>query len=75
MVNSFIDARLSAICRIDVLHLVNHWMKALPVVRFEWDPLTSRTRKDDQAPEGEGLKVCVWINPYIGQRSAGVFKS
>lgn len=49
-------------------------MKAFQWCDFEWDPLTFPD------PEGmikrlkeKGLKVCVWINPYIGQRSP-VFK-
>ena len=49
-------------------------MKAFQWCDFEWDPLTFPD------PEGmirrlkaKGLKICVWINPYIGQKSP-VFK-
>ena len=57
-----------------VFHFDCFWMKAFQWCDFEWDPVTFPD------PEGmikrlkeKGLKVCVWINPYIGQRSP-VFK-
>ncbi len=57
-----------------VFHFDCFWMKAFQWCDFEWDPLTFPD------PEGmirrlkaKGLKICVWINPYIGQKSP-VFK-
>lgn len=51
-----------------VFHFDCFWMKAFQWCDFEWDPLTFPD------PEGmirrlkaKGLKICVWINPYIGQ--------
>lgn len=53
-----------------VFHFDCFWMKAFQWCDFEWDPLTFPD------PEGmirrlkaKGLKICVWINPYIGQKS------
>ncbi|WP_275044326.1 TIM-barrel domain-containing protein, partial [Cronobacter sakazakii] len=54
-----------------VFHFDCFWMKAFQWCDFEWDPATFPD------PEGmlkrlkaRGLKICVWINPYIGQKSA-----
>lgn len=53
-----------------VFHFDCFWMKGHHWCNFEWDP---RVFPD---PEGmlrrlkeKGLKICVWINPYIGERS------
>ena len=53
-----------------VFHFDCFWMREFDWCNFEWDP---RVFPD---PAGmlrrlheRGLKVCVWINPYIGQRS------
>ncbi len=53
-----------------VFHFDCFWMREFDWCNFEWDP---RVFPD---PVGmlrrlheRGLKVCVWINPYIGQRS------
>ncbi|MFZ0548458.1 MAG: alpha-xylosidase [Candidatus Promineifilaceae bacterium] len=54
-----------------VFHFDCFWMKAFHWTNLEWD---GRTFPD---PEGmlqrlkaRGLRICVWINPYIAQRSA-----
>lgn len=53
-----------------VFHFDCFWMKGLHWIDLEWDP--------DVFPQPEemlkrlkalGLKICVWINPYIAQRS------
>ena len=53
-----------------VFHFDCYWMEAYEWCNFTWDP---KTFPD---PEGmlrryhdRGLKICVWINPYIGQKS------
>ena len=73
-VNSFIDGMAERNLPLHVFHFDCFWMKAFQWCDFEWDPVTFPD------PEGmikrlkeKGLKVCVWINPYIGQRSP-VFK-
>src|SRR5207249_351422 len=46
------------------------WMKGLHWCNFEWD---ERIFPDPEAMlqrlKNKGLKICVWINPYIAQRS------
>lgn len=67
-VNSFIDGMAERNLPLHVFHFDCFWMKAFQWCDFEWDPLTFPD------PEGmirrlkaKGLKICVWINPYIGQ--------
>ncbi|MBZ4275896.1 hypothetical protein LAN30_25160, partial [Mycobacterium tuberculosis] len=70
---SLIDGMAERHLPLHIFHLDCFWTKAFQWCAFEWDPLTFPD------PEGmikrlkaKGLKVCVWINPYIGQRSPGV---
>ncbi len=70
-INSFIDGMAERDIPLQVFHFDCFWMKEFEWCNFEWD-----TR---QFPEPEkmlarlhndkGLKTCVWINPYIAQRS------
>ena len=67
---SFIEGMKSRDLPLHVFHFDCFWMREFDWCNFEWDP---RTFPD---PAGmlkrlhqRGLKVCVWINPYIGQRS------
>jgi alpha-D-xyloside xylohydrolase len=69
-VNSFIDGMAERRLPLHVFHFDCFWMKAFQWCDFEWDPVTFPD------PEGmlrrlkaRGLKICVWINPYIGQKS------
>jgi alpha-D-xyloside xylohydrolase len=69
-VTSFVDGMAERDLPLSVVHFDCFWMRELNWCDFEWDP---RTFPD---PEGmlarlkaRGLKVCVWINPYIAQRS------
>jgi alpha-D-xyloside xylohydrolase len=69
-VTSFIEGMESRKIPLSVFHFDCFWMKEYGWCDFEWD---SRYFPD---PEGflarlkaRGLKICVWINPYIGQRS------
>jgi alpha-D-xyloside xylohydrolase len=69
-VNSFIDGMAERDLPLSVFHFDCFWMREYQWCDFTWDP---RTFPD---PEGmlarlhdRGLKVCVWINPYIAQRS------
>jgi alpha-D-xyloside xylohydrolase len=70
-VNEFIDGMAERDLPLSVFHFDCFWMREYEWCGFEWD---SRTFPD---PEGQlarlhdrGLKVCVWINPYIAQRTA-----
>lgn len=69
-VNSFIDGMAERHLPLHVFHFDCFWMKPFQWCDFEWDPDTFPD------PEGmlqrlhdRGLKLCVWINPYIGQKS------
>lgn len=66
----FVDGMRERGIPLSVFHFDCFWMREYQWCDFEWDP---RVFPD---PEGmlarlheRGLKVCVWINPYIAQRS------
>lgn len=69
-VMSFIDGMLERGIPLTTFHFDCFWMKGFEWCSFEWD---SKVFPD---PEGmirrikeKGLHVCVWINPYIAQKS------
>ena len=69
-VMEFVDGMAERSIPLSVFHFDCRWMKELEWCNFEWD----ETKFPD--PEGllkklhdRGLKVCVWINSYIGQKS------
>ena len=69
-VNEFVDGMFQRDIPLRMFHFDCFWMKAWEWTNFEWD----RTAFPD--PEGllkrlhdRKLGVCVWINPYISQRS------
>ena len=70
-VNTFVDGMLERGIPLKVFHFDCFWMKDFSWCDFLWD---NRVFPD---PEGmlrrlhdKGLKICVWINPYVGQESA-----
>lgn len=73
-VNSFIDEMCRRDIPLDVFHFDCFWMKEYEWCGFEWD---KRKFPDPEAMikrlKDKGLKICVWINPYIGQK-APVFR-
>ncbi|MFF3610186.1 alpha-xylosidase [Streptomyces sp. NPDC002580] len=69
-VTSFIDGMRDRELPLSVFHFDCFWMREFNWCDFRWDP---RVFPD---PEGmltrlkdKGLRICVWINPYIAQRS------
>lgn len=73
-VNRFIDGMAERNLPLHVFHFDCFWMKAFQWCDFEWDPVTFPDPKEMiRRLKAKGLKVCVWINPYIGQKSP-VFK-
>ena len=53
-----------------VFHFDCYWMDAYEWCDFQWDPKTFPDPKAMLKRYHErGLKICVWINPYIGQKS------
>ncbi|MFE7753305.1 alpha-xylosidase [Streptomyces sp. NPDC057428] len=70
-VTSFVDGMAERGIPLSVFHFDCFWMREYQWCDFEWDPAVFPD------PEGmlarlkdKGLKICVWINPYIGQKSA-----
>ncbi|EOW6645374.1 alpha-xylosidase [Cronobacter muytjensii] len=69
-VNSFIDGMAARELPLHVFHFDCFWMKAFQWCDFEWDPATFPDPEGMLARlKARGLKICVWINPYIGQKS------
>lgn len=69
-VNSMIDGMSERDLPLSVFHFDCFWMRPYRWTDFTWDP--------DVFPDPEGmlrrlkergLRICVWINPYIAQRS------
>ncbi|MFB5679156.1 alpha-xylosidase [Paenibacillus terreus] len=69
-VNSFVDGMLERDIPLHVFHFDCFWMKEFQWCDFKWD---EDVFPDPQAMldrlKNKGLHICVWINPYIGQKS------
>ena len=69
-VTSFIDGMAERDLPLSVFHFDTFWMREFHWCDFEWDP---RAFPDPRGMlerlKARGLKICVWINPYIAQRS------
>ncbi|MET0886273.1 MAG: alpha-xylosidase, partial [Mycetocola sp.] len=69
-VTSFVDEMARRDLPVSVFHFDCFWMREFNWCDFEWDPrvfpdptgMLARLHERD-------LRVCVWINPYIAQRS------
>ena len=71
-VMSFIDGMREREIPLSVFHFDCFWMREFHWTDFEWDP---RVFPDPEAMltrihSEKDLRVCVWVNPYIAQRSA-----
>jgi alpha-D-xyloside xylohydrolase len=69
-VMSFVDGMAERGLPLSVFHFDCFWMREFHWCDFVWDPATF----PDPAGmlrrlKAKGLRVCVWINPYIAQRS------
>jgi len=55
---------------LSVFHFDCYWMTENEWCNFTWDPKTFPDPEGMLARmKAKGLKICVWINPYIGQKS------
>ncbi|OBZ09424.1 alpha-xylosidase [Bacillus sp. FJAT-26390] len=69
-VNSFVDGMAERDLPLHVFHFDCFWMREFHWTDFKWDervfpdPVGMLARL-----KAKGLKICVWINPYIAQRS------
>jgi alpha-D-xyloside xylohydrolase len=69
-VNSFIDGMLDREIPLSVFHFDCFWMKEFQWCDFKWDSDVFPDPKGMIARlKAKGLKICVWINPYIAQKS------
>ena len=69
-VTSFISEMQQRDIPLDVFHFDCFWMKEFEWCGFEWDERKFPDPADMIARlKALGLKICVWVNPYIGQRS------
>jgi len=70
-VNRFVDGMLERGIPLKVFHFDCFWMKEFHWSDFTWD---SRVFPDPAGMlkrlKAKGLKICVWINSYIGQESS-----
>ncbi|WP_299540247.1 alpha-xylosidase [uncultured Streptomyces sp.] len=70
-VNSFVDGMAERGIPLSVFHFDCFWMREYQWSDFEWDPevfpdpvgMIARLKE-------KGLRICVWINPYIAQKGA-----
>jgi len=69
-VNSFVDGMVERDLPLHVFHFDCFWMKEFHWTDFKWDESVFPDPEGMLARLKErGLKICVWINPYIAQRS------
>lgn len=67
---SFIQGMADRNIPLHVFHFDCYWMRAYRWCDFIWDPDTfSDPAGMLKRYHERGLKICVWINPYIGQMS------
>lgn len=69
-VNSFISGMVDRSIPLHVFHFDCFWMKEYQWCDFTWDPAVfpAPSVMLDRLKE-KGLRICVWINPYIAQKS------
>ena len=70
-VNKFVDGMFSRGIPLSVFHFDCFWMRGFHWSDFTWDPDMFPDPKGMLARlKAKGLKICVWINSYVGQESA-----
>lgn len=68
--SGFIQGMADREIPLHVFHFDCYWMDAYEWCNFEWDPATFPDPKGMlKRYHDRGLHICVWINPYIGQKS------
>ncbi|WP_329206378.1 alpha-xylosidase [Streptomyces sp. NBC_00683] len=70
-VNSFVDGMAERGIPLSVFHFDCFWMREYQWSDFEWDPAAFPDPVGQIARlKDKGLRICVWINPYIAQKGA-----
>nr|WP_300885267.1 alpha-xylosidase [uncultured Schaedlerella sp.] len=68
--SGFIQGMADRDIPLQVFHFDCYWMEAYEWCNFTWDARTFPEPKEMlKRYHDRGLKICVWINPYIGQKS------
>lgn len=69
-VSHFIDGMAQREIPLHVFHFDCFWMKGFEWCNFEWDrEMFPQPKEMLSRLHQKGLKICVWINPYIAQQS------
>lgn len=69
-VNHFVDGMIERDIPLEVFHFDCLWMEEYEWVNFKWDKrMFPEPAKMLKRLKEKGLKICVWINPYVGQKS------
>ena len=69
-VTGFVDGMRERDLPLHVFHFDCFWMRAQHWCDFDWDPAAFPDPEGMLARlKAKGLHICVWINPYIAQRS------
>ncbi len=69
-VNQFVDGMRERDIPLHVFHFDCFWMKEYEWCNFQWDDAMFRDVSGMlRRLKEKGLKICVWINSYIGQKS------
>ena len=69
-VNSFIDGMAERDLPLHVFHFDCFWMKEFQWCDFEWDKAVFPDPENMlKRLKNKGLRICVWINSYIAQKS------
>lgn len=70
VVTQFLDGMKARNIPLRVFHFDSFWMHAFEWCNFKWDKETfPEPEKMLERYHKRGLKLCVWINPYIAQNS------
>lgn len=69
-VTQFVDGMSERDIPLEVFHFDCLWMEEFEWSNFTWDERTfPEPEKMLARLKDKGLKICVWINPYVGQKS------
>ena len=69
-VNAFVDGMFARGIPLSVFHFDCFWMRAFSWCDFIWNPEVFPDPRGMLARlKAKGLKICVWINSYVGQES------
>ncbi len=69
-VNTFVDGMFERDIPLDVFHFDCLWMREFEWCNFTWDErMFPEPEKMLRRLKDKGLKISLWINPYVGQKS------